>query len=55
MLIDNKTSVPVRLFTDVDGGGGLEFISYDAEAKSFNIKRTDFAGVTEYQVSNDGE
>jgi hypothetical protein len=43
-LIDNKTLMPVRLQTDAQGGGGLEFLSYDLDKKVATIKRIGFAG-----------
>ena len=54
-LNDNKTAVPVRLATDAEGGGGLEFIGYDLDARKATIRRLSFDGETEREVSLDGE
>ena len=54
-LIDNKTTVPVRLSTDAEGGGGLEVIGYDLEARKATIRRLSFDGETEREISLDGE
>ena len=49
-LIDNNTHIPVRLKSDAGGGGGLEFIGYDAEHKRAMIRRLAFAGETKEEV-----
>ncbi|HZN42017.1 MAG TPA: hypothetical protein VFD82_24660 [Planctomycetota bacterium] len=49
-LIDNETQIPVRLKSDAGGGGGLEFIGYDAEHKKATIRRLAFAGETKQDV-----
>ena len=54
-VIDNKTTVPVRLKTYADGGGGLEFIGYDMEARKATIRLLSFDGETERETSLDGE
>ena len=54
MLIDNQTKVPVRLQTDAAGGGGLEFIGYDAEKKLARIKRLSMAGESQREEALDG-
>ncbi|MGB0716275.1 MAG: hypothetical protein ACPGXK_10375 [Phycisphaerae bacterium] len=43
-MIDNKTMIPVRLVSDADGGGGLEFYDYDLDARKVAIKRVGFDG-----------
>jgi hypothetical protein len=53
-LIDNKTSVPVRLTTDAEGGGGLEFIGYDLETRKATVRRLSFDGETEREISLGG-
>ena len=54
-LNDNTTAVPVRLTTDAEGGGGLEFIGYDLDARKATIRRLSFDGETEREVSLDGK
>lgn len=45
-LIDNNTSIPVRLKSDAGGGGGLEFLGYDLENRKVTIRRLAFVGET---------
>jgi hypothetical protein len=45
-LIDNTTGVPVRLVTDPEGGGGLEFLTYDLERREFTVTRQDAEGTS---------
>ena len=54
-LVDNKTAVPVRLTTDAEGGGGLEFIGYDLEERQATILRLSIDGESERVISLDGE
>ena len=39
LLNNNDTGVPVRLVTDPEGGGGLELIEFDHDAKMARIRR----------------
>jgi hypothetical protein len=54
MLLDNRTAVPVRLVTDADGGGGLEFLRYDLEKRTATVRRLDGAGETSREISLGG-
>jgi len=45
-LIDNQTSVPVRLVSDAAGGGGLEFLEYDLEKREYTVTRRDHSGAS---------
>ena len=53
-LLNNKTAIPVRLVTDADGGGGLEFLDYDLEKRRVTIKRLGFGGERKTERSLDG-
>lgn len=52
-ILNNKTLMPVRLISDEDGGGGVEFLDYDLEARKVSIKRLDFKGETTTEQSLD--
>jgi hypothetical protein len=43
-LIDNTTSITVRLTSDAEGGGGLEFFDYDLEQREVEITRVNHEG-----------
>lgn len=52
-IINNQTGIPVRLISDADGTGGVEFIDYDLEARMAIIKRISFNGETTTEQSLD--
>lgn len=52
-LINNETGVPVRLISEADGSGGVEFIDYDLPGRKAFIKRLDFKGESTREVSLD--
>lgn len=52
-LINNKTGIPVRLISDADGGGGVEFLEYDLKARKALIKRLSYSGETRTERSLD--
>jgi hypothetical protein len=53
-MMDNATKIPVRLATDSEGGGGIEFLDYDLKKRIAYIKRTSFAGEKTREQSLDG-
>lgn len=52
-LIDNETRIPVRLVSNADGKGGVEFIGYDLPNRKATIKRIGFEGESREEVSLD--
>lgn len=52
-IINNQTGITVRLISDEDGKGGIEFIDYDLGARKAIIKRIDFNGETKTEQSLD--
>ncbi len=45
-LINNQTMLPVRLISEADGSGGVEFLDYDLERKQVTITRLNHKGET---------
>ena len=54
MLLNNQTMIPVRLVTDREGKGGVEFLEYDLEARTATIHRINGEGQTSREISLDG-
>ena len=52
-LINNKTGIPVRMVSDADGGGGVEFLDYDLKARKAFIKRLSYNGESKTERSLD--
>ena len=52
-VINNQTGIPVRLISDADGTGGVEFLDYDLTARKAFIKRISFKGETTSERSLD--
>ncbi len=52
-LINNQTGIPVRLVSDADGEGGIEFFAYDLKARKAFVKRIGFKGETKSEQSLD--
>jgi hypothetical protein len=50
-LINNQTSVPVRIVTDESGSGGVEFIDYDLTERKAFIRRLSFDGESTREMS----
>lgn len=46
-LIDNRTMIPVRLVSEADGSGGVEFFEYDLEKLECKITRLNHGGQTQ--------
>ena len=53
-LINNETKIPVRLVSDTDGTGGVEFFDYDIEAREVRITRLDQNGSVQRVVKLGG-
>lgn len=53
-LINNQTKIPVRLVSDTDGTGGVEFYEYDLEAREVKITRLNHSGSSQRVVKLDG-
>jgi hypothetical protein len=45
-LINNQTMLPVRLISDPDGSGGIEFLDYDLPKKQVTVTRLNHKGET---------
>jgi hypothetical protein len=52
-LIDNETRIPVRLVSEADGEGGVEFIGYDFSNRKATIKRIGIEGESREEVALD--
>jgi hypothetical protein len=52
-LINNQTGIPVRLISDANGTGGVEFLDYDLTARKAFLKRIDYNGETKSEQSLD--
>lgn len=50
-LMNNETKIPVRLISEEDGNGGVEFLSYDTDAGKAVIKRIGFDGESTREIS----
>jgi hypothetical protein len=53
-VINNDTGIPVRLISDPEGSGGIEFLDYDLDARKALIKRISYTGETRSEQSLDG-
>ena len=53
-LINNQTKIPVRLVSDTDGTGGVEFFQYDLDAGEVKITRLNYDGSSQRVVKLDG-
>ena len=49
----HSTGIPVRLVSDADGEGGIEFFDYDLKARKAFVKRIGFKGETKSEQSLD--
>lgn len=45
-LINNQTMLPVRLISEADGSGGVEFLDYDLAKKQVTVTRLNHKGKT---------
>lgn len=53
-MLGNDTGIPVRLVTDPDGKGGLEFLDYDLEERTVSVERVTFGGSSTNTFPLDG-
>jgi hypothetical protein len=53
-LINNQTGIPVRLISEDNGAGGVEFIDYDLKARKAFIRRIDYKGETKSEQALGG-
>lgn len=52
-VMNNQTGIPVRMISDADGKGGIEFFDYDLKARKVFVKRISFKGETNSEQSLD--
>lgn len=50
-LLGNNALIPVRLITDAEGSGGIEFLDYDLPNKKAFIKRTNYQGESKSETN----